>query len=68
MISKMVTLGLKLAIAEVGFNSFKGFMLTLYGNENWSCGIYVSYGNGFRFCRIEYGEYKVNTIGTSTTT
>ena len=62
----MVTLGLRLAITSIGFNSFNGFMITFYGNENWSCGIYVSYGNGFKFCRIESGNYKVNNITTST--
>jgi hypothetical protein len=65
MVNKMATLGITIAIASVGYGGFNGFMIVFYGNSNWSCGIYVSYGNGFRFCRIENGVYIPNTITVS---
>lgn len=64
-INKMKSLGLSLAISIVGFDNYTGFMIAFRGNSSWSCGLYVSYGNGFNFCRIENGRYISNTINVS---
>ena len=61
----MATLGLRLGISNVGYNGYDGFMIVFFGSNNWNCGIYVSYGNGFHFCRIENGVYMHNTINIS---